>query len=113
MELIVGLFWSYGEDGRMKVRFHMESVTLVDGLFGLEGLVMIFGLAGVEGDVVVRAVRVIAFTGIFFILKIIVLFVWCILFILLTLDLKKEITNPIFMFYFYYYAYLPKHLKES
>jgi hypothetical protein len=42
MELIVGLFWSYEEDGRMKVRFHLESVTLVDGLIGLEGLVMIF-----------------------------------------------------------------------
>jgi len=42
MELIVGLFWSYEEDGRMKVRLHLESVTLVDGLIGLEGLVMIF-----------------------------------------------------------------------
>ena len=65
VELIVGLFWSYEEDGKMKVRFHLESVTLGDGLVDLVGLRTMFGLAVIEGDVFVKAVRVMASTGIF------------------------------------------------
>ena len=60
-----------------------------------------------------RAVRVIASTGIFFILKIRVLIGWRILLVRLTLDLQKKIlTGFVFMFCFYYSVYLPKHLKE-
>ena len=95
MELIVGLFWSHKEDGGMKVRFHLESVALGDGLVDLVVLLTIFGLTGVEGDVFVRAVRAIAPTGIFLILKNSVLLGRHILFVKLTLNVQKENTNRV------------------
>jgi len=98
LELIVGLFWSHKEDGGMKVRFHLESVALGDGLVDLVVLLTICGQAGVEGDVFVRAVRVIASTGIFFVLKNRVLFVWRILLDGLTLVLQRKLLTGFLCF---------------
>ena len=80
----------------MKVRFRLESVALGDGLVDLVVLLTIFGLTGVEGDVFVRAVRVIASTGIFFVFKIRGLLGRHILFVKLTLNVQKENTNRVF-----------------